>query len=75
LIPEEEGRTYHYIATAPPDSVRHKVKKHHTKEAKEKRKERSRTEALKDEDDAVSKKAEDDIGTTEDPNTMPRGDL
>ena len=71
LIPEER-RTYHYIATPPPKSVRDKVKKH-TKESKDKRKERSRTAALKEEEsDAVLKK--DDVGT-EDLNTMPTGNL
>ena len=44
LIPEER-RTYHYIATAPPQSVRDKVKKH-TKDTKTQRKERSRTEVV-----------------------------
>ena len=74
LIPLER-RTYHYIANAPPPEVRAKVKSH-TKESKKQRQERSRTTGTKEEDDeeAVSKKAEDDVGT-EDPNTMPRGDL
>jgi hypothetical protein len=45
LIPQER-RTYHYIATPPPQAVRDKVKKH-TKDSKKQRQERSRTEALK----------------------------
>jgi hypothetical protein len=53
LIPEER-RTYHYIATAPPQSVRDKVKKH-TSESKKQRKERSRTgsDNKKEEDDTT----------------------
>jgi hypothetical protein len=73
LIPEER-RTYYYIATPPPKDVRDKVKKH-TTESKKQRKERSRTAALKEEEEdeeAPSKKK--DVGT-EDPNTMPNGNL
>jgi hypothetical protein len=73
LIPEER-RTYYYIATPPPQEVRDKVKKH-TTETKKQRKERSRTATetnKKGEPEDSSKKT--DVGT-EDPNTMPRGDI